>query len=62
MCSGTQPSGTPGAVQGTTPSLPWVRTGVPAAATAAGLVEVWSTMRLEIRRGSESTTTPLVWL
>ena len=37
--------------------LPWVRTGKPAAATAAGLVDVWSTIRLLITRGCESTTT-----
>ena len=49
-----------GVVQTTTPSLPWDRTGNPAAATAAGFVEVWSTIRLLIMRGSESTTEPLV--
>ena len=47
-----------GVVQGTTPGLPWVRTGKPAAATAAGLVEVWSTIRLLITRGCESMTEP----
>src|SRR3954463_14242241 len=31
-------------VQGTTPSLPWVRTGNWAAAIAAGFVDVWSTI------------------
>ena len=47
-------------VTGTTPALPWVRTGKPAAATAAGLVEVWSTIRLLTVRGWESKTAPLV--
>ena len=57
-CDGTQPAGTPATggspvgsgsvVHGHAPGLPWVRTGNPAAATAAGLVEVWSTIRLLI--------------
>src|SRR3954468_7001367 len=66
-CAGVQSAGRPlgfagdgSVVQGTTPSLPWVRTGNPAAATAAGLVEVWSTIRLLIVRGCESTTPLLV--
>src|SRR6476620_617710 len=63
--SGTQPGefgGTGGvavgrpAPQGATPGFPWVRTGNPAAATAAGLVEVWSSIRLLITRGCESKT------
>src|SRR3982751_2946155 len=60
---GTQPSGTPpvpsgagSVVQGNFPGLRWVRTGKPAAAIAAGLVEVWSTIRLLTVRGSESKT------
>ena len=57
LCDGTQPAGTPATlgvrgsgsvVHGNTPGLPWVRTGNSAAATAAGLVEVWSTIRLLI--------------
>jgi len=35
-----------------------VRTGNAAAATAAGLFEVWSTIKLLIVRGSESKTEP----
>ena len=68
---GTQPAGTPATggstvgsgsvVHGTTPVLPWVRTGNWAAAMAAGLVEVWSTIRLLITRGWESTTLPFFW-
>ena len=64
--SGTHATGSPsgpmvgGVVQTTTPSLPWDRTGNPAAATAAGFVEVWSTIRLLTMRGSESTTEPAV--
>jgi hypothetical protein len=63
VCFGTQPSGEPtttcgpgsgSTVQGCTPVFPWVRTGNSAAATAAGLVEVWSTIRLLTVRGSES--------
>ena len=41
--------------------MPWVRTGMPAAAFAAGLVEVWSTIRLLTTRGSESNTFPAFW-
>ena len=51
-------SGSGSVVQGTTPSLPWVRTGKPAAGTAAGLVDVWSTIRLLMVRGCESKTFP----
>ena len=40
----------------------WARTGRVAAATAAGFVEVWSTIRLLTTRGWESTTLPLVCL
>ncbi len=68
LCDGTQPSGAAATggtasgfgsvVQGTTPSLPWVRDGKPAAATAAGLVDVWSTIRLLMVRGWESKTLP----
>ena len=39
--------------------LLWLRTGCSAAATAAGFVEVWSAMRLLMRRGWLSTTLPL---
>ena len=46
-------------VHGTTPVLPWVRTGNWAAAMAAGLVEVWSTIRLLITRGWESNDVAL---
>ncbi len=67
-CAGTQPAGRPSVppgvvgsvVHATTGSAPCERTGKPAAATAAGLVEVWSTIRFEIVRGSLSTTLPLV--
>src|SRR4051812_16980838 len=65
---GVQSTGEPGVgglvvssgsiTQGTVPGLPWVRTGNPAAAMAAGLVEVWSTMRLLIVRGRVSNTLP----
>src|SRR4051794_15582152 len=66
---GTQPAGTPttgsgwasgsgSVVHGTSGSPPCDRTGFPAAATAAGFEEVWSTIRLLIVRGSESTTLP----
>ena len=64
--SGTHTTGSPsgpmvgGVVQTTTPSLPCDRTGNPAAATAAGFVEVWSSIRLLTMRGSESTTEPEV--
>src|SRR3954452_22259996 len=62
-CEGVQPGGSAitggsavgfgSVVHGLTPSFPWERTGTPAAATAAGLVEVWSTIRFEITRGCE---------
>jgi hypothetical protein len=65
---GTQLAGTPSTggvasgsgsvVQGNRPGAPWVRTGNAAAATAAGLVEVWSTIRLLTTRGCESNTSP----
>src|SRR4051794_24647706 len=63
-CEGTQLSGTPprpvdgsGSVwHGNLPGLPWVRTGNAAAATAAGFVDVWSTIRLLIVRGRVSNT------
>ena len=45
-------------VHGWTPGLPWVLTGNPAAAMAAGLVDVWSTTRLLTTRGSVSKTLP----
>ena len=72
-CDGTHPAGTPSTggstigsgsvVQGTYRGAPgWARTGNPAAATAAGLVEVWSSIRLLITRGCESTTLPDFWL
>ena len=51
-------TGIPFASHGVRPSAPWVRTGKPAASTAAGFVEVWSTIRLLMRRGSESNTNP----
>ena len=38
--------------------MPWVLTGKPAAAIAAGFVDVWSTMRLLTVRGCESKTLP----
>jgi hypothetical protein len=55
VCTSTLPA------HGKTPGLPWVRTGKPAAATAAGLDGVWSTIRLLIMRGCESVTDPVVW-
>ena len=71
-CVGVHPAGTPGVVgvaggsgdgsvvHGTAVAVgSWVRTGWPAAAMAAGFVEVWSTMRLLITRGWESRTVPL---
>src|SRR3954453_14396994 len=52
-CDGTQPAGTPpvpsgagSVVQGNSPGAFCVRPGNSAAAAAAGLVEVWSTIRL----------------
>src|SRR3954451_14160938 len=60
-CEGTQFAGTPttggsavgcgSVVQGNFPGLPCVRTGNAAAITAAGFVDVWSTIRLLIVRG-----------
>src|SRR4051794_36191246 len=44
----------------TSPREFWERTGNFAAAIAAGLVEVWSTIRLLTVRGWESTTSPRV--
>ena len=38
-------------VHGATPGFPCVLTGKPAAETAAGFVEVWSTIRLLMSRG-----------
>src|SRR3954447_7988959 len=61
-CSGTQSTGTPGEVHGSTPTLPCVRTGKRAAAIAAGFVDVWSTIRLLITRGCESYTKPFFCL
>src|SRR6476659_5538016 len=68
-CEGTQTAGTPtmgsgcavgsgSVVQGCRPGFPWVRTGKAAAAMAAGLVEVWSSIRLLMVRGCESKTKP----
>src|SRR3954451_13649341 len=67
-CDGMQSAGTPATggvavgsgsvVHGLTPGLFCVRTGLPAAATAAGLVDVWSTIRLLATRGWESKTLP----
>ena len=56
--SGTQSVAVGCALQARTPSLPWVRTGFSAAAIAAGLPEVWSTIRLLTVRGWESNTKP----
>src|SRR5436305_2654858 len=61
-CEGTQPAGTPSipligsgsVVHGKRPGLCCDRTGNPAAAIAAGFVDVWSTIRLLIVRGWES--------
>src|SRR4051794_29925786 len=65
LCAGVQPAGTPGVVavgsvvQGVADAgFRCVRTGNPAAATAAGLVDVWSEIRLLITRGCESKTKP----
>src|SRR4051812_33545842 len=67
-CDGMQSTGSPATggvavgsgsvLHGRTPGLFWVRTGLPAAATAAGFVEVWSTIRLLTTRGWESVTLP----
>src|SRR3954453_13248621 len=59
--TGGSANGCGSTVHGVTPSLPWVRTGNPAASRAAGLVEVWSTIRLLTTRGSESNTSPVFW-
>src|SRR3954452_22672239 len=64
LCDGTQPTGSPpspvlgsgSVLHGDSPGLPWDLTGNSAAAMAAGLVDVWSTIRLLIVRGWESTT------
>src|SRR3954466_850030 len=71
-CDGTQSAGTASTggtalaagsvVHGNSPGFPCVRTGNPAAATAAGLVDVWSTIRLLIVRGCESKTLPFFCL
>src|SRR4051794_59771 len=68
LCDGTQFAGEPSTggtasgsgsiAHGKTPGLPWVRTGNPAAAIAAGLVEVWSTIRVLMTRGWVSKTKP----
>src|SRR4051812_35522625 len=68
LCEGTQPAGTPtiagsavgsgSVVQWRMPALFCVRTGNSAAAIAAGLVDVWSTIRFEITRGWSSNTKP----
>src|SRR3954447_12224053 len=69
LCDGTQPGGSArmgsgsavgsgSVVHGCCPGLPWVLTGNAAAATAAGLVDVWSTIRLLTTRGPESKTLP----
>ena len=64
---GVQPAGTPAVCVPGSGSVVhgvaldgafWVRTGFAEAATAAGFVEVWSTIRLLIRRGWESKTDP----
>ena len=67
---GTQPAGVAGETStgglGPEPSRTGQRRGCPgsepgtsAAATAAGLAEVWSSIRLLITRGCESTTEPV---
>src|SRR3954469_20038624 len=66
-CDGTQSAGTASTggtavgsgsvVHGFRPGLPCDLTGNPAAAIAAGFVDVWSTIRLLITRGCESNTT-----
>ncbi|MNM81929.1 hypothetical protein D3C81_939460 [compost metagenome] len=45
----------------TVPRMP-SRPGSKVAATAAGLLAVWSTIRLLMVRGCESITRPLVWV
>src|ERR687885_89528 len=73
LCDGVQPAGSPGIGSGTAVGSgsvvhgtelavgSWLRTGLPAAATAAGFVDVWSTMRLLATRGVESKTSPVFW-
>src|SRR3954451_12440074 len=73
-CDGVQPTGTPSVggtasgfgsvVHGTAVALPplCVRCGCPAAATAAGFVLVWSSIRLLATRTSESMTDPVFCL
>ncbi len=56
--TGGSANGSGSVVQGWTPGLPCVLTGKPAAAMAAGLVDVWSTTRLLITRGCVSKTLP----
>src|SRR3954449_9244884 len=65
LCAGVQSAGEPGVVavgsitQGVAEGgLPCERTGNCAAATAAGLSDVWSAIRLLITRGCESNTKP----
>ena len=57
-------AGTGSVVHGTAVALPpvWVRCGCPAAAMAAGLVLVWSSIRLLAVRTSESMTVPVLLL
>ena len=69
-CDGTQPAGTRhggrprvrigGARE--QPGFPWRPDRNPAAATAAGFVDVWSTIRLLMMRGCESKTRSLLLL
>src|SRR4029077_14513943 len=67
LCAAVQPAGKPGGLPPGPGSVvhgvaeggsPCVRTGNCAAATAAGFVDVWSTIRLLIVRGWESKTKP----
>src|SRR3954471_18343011 len=77
LCDGVQPAGLPGVVTvlvsgSTTGSVAHgtalgvsgscERTGWPDAATAAGFVDVWSTIRLLMRRGWSSKTLPVFCL
>ena len=76
LCFGVQPAGSPGVViwcvTGSTMGSvshgnelavgSCERTGWPAAATAAGFVDVWSTIRLLTTRGVESKTGPFFCL
>ena len=72
-CDGVQPAGTPvdrrdrvgdrvGRARHDAGVVPCVRTGCPAAAIAAGFVDVWSTIRLLMTRGCESKTLPFFCL